>query len=307
MIQKDILREINAYEKIIILRHIIPDGDAYGSQLGLKYLILANFNNKNVKVGGANSKYLEFIGKMDQICDDDYNDALVIITDCANFERIDDQRFKNAKSIIKIDHHLNGNDYANLNWVDSSYVAACEMIAQLALDNNLNIPSEAARVLYHGIVTDSGRFLYNNVSSRTFNIASKLLLIKFDLQELYQRMYIKKLENLDFISYVYQNYQKYEQTIIFKLNYATIKNKDWNFEMVSSQVNLLSNIENYPIWAFFVEDSKGDIRVELRSNKYFINDIAAKYNGGGHKFAAGTKLKTWDNVIKIINDLEKLK
>lgn len=307
MIHKKILQEIKNHEKIIILRHVIPDGDAYGSQLGLKYLILDNFKNKNVKVGGANSKYLEFIGKMDRIDDNDYKDALVIVTDCANFERIDDQRFKNSHSIIKIDHHLNGNNYANLNWVDNSYVAASEMIAQLAIDNNLNISCKAARVLYHGIVTDSGRFLYHNVSSRTFSIASKLLSIKFDLQELYQKMYTKKLENLEFISYVYQNYQKYKQTIIFKLDYMTIKNKGWNFETVSSQVNLLSNIENYPIWTFFVEDFNGDIRVELRSNKYFVNDVAAKYNGGGHKFAAGIKLKNWDNFIKIIDDLEKLK
>ncbi|WP_342189607.1 bifunctional oligoribonuclease/PAP phosphatase NrnA [Spiroplasma endosymbiont of Dilophus febrilis] len=302
-----ILQLIKEHNRIILLCHIIPDGDAYGVQLGLKEIIKTNWPNKIVLAAGTNSDYLNFIGTMDTVHDDDFKDSLVIIGDCGNLARVDDDRYKLAKTIIKIDHHPNVEPYGDIIWVDEQFGSASEMIALWVKECNLKVSSLAARIIYHGMVTDSGRFLYSRTNARTFSLASFLLIKGFDLDQLYREMYQVSEEDLKFMSFVYENYQTSTKGVLYLVfDNKTLKKLGINHNTVASKVNLLANVKNKPIWVFFCEDENHNIRVELRSNKFFVNTVASKYNGGGHNFAAGARINDFNDVKNIISDLDEV-
>src|SRR5690606_18264626 len=126
-----IIDTIKQYETIIIHRHVRPDPDAYGSQLGLKYLLQHNFPEKRILAAGEHDFTLDFLDFPDQVEDADFNGALVIVTDTANTERVDDQRYENGEKIIKIDHHPNDDAYGDLLHVDTNASSASELIYEL--------------------------------------------------------------------------------------------------------------------------------------------------------------------------------
>ena len=148
--------------------------------VGLKALLTHHFPEKTIKAVGYNEPTLTWMAEMDTVQDSDYQGALAIICDTANRPRIDDKRYEQADFTIKIDHHPNDDIYGDLSWVDTSSSSASEMIALFAQENQLALSSEAARLLYAGIVGDTGRFLYPSTSARTFRIASQLREIDFD-------------------------------------------------------------------------------------------------------------------------------
>ena len=154
----DILSKIKEYDTIIIHRHMRPDPDALGSQVGLQKLLQYHFPEKTIKVTGYDEPNLMWLAQMDQVADEEYQEALVIVCDTANTARIDDQRYTTGDFLIKIDHHPDDEVYGDISLVDTSSSSASEMIALFAQENQLTLSSEAARLLYAGIVGDTGRF-----------------------------------------------------------------------------------------------------------------------------------------------------
>src|SRR5690625_2963350 len=128
-----IINLIKGYETIIIHRHVRPDADAIGSQCGLKEMIQFTFPNKNVFAVGEEDPSLYFLARMDEIEDNVYENALVIICDTANTERISDRRYTLGKEIVKIDHHPNHDTYGDVLWVDTEASSTSELIYELYL------------------------------------------------------------------------------------------------------------------------------------------------------------------------------
>lgn len=151
-----ILEKIKAYDTIIIHRHQRPDPDAIGSQIGLKEILKTNFSDKKILATGINEPTLSWIAEMDEVPDNDYEGALVIVTDTANTPRIDDDRYDKGDFLIKIDHHPNDDAYGDLLLVDTSASSASEIVTDWALTLGLSLSDAAARVLYNGIVGDTG-------------------------------------------------------------------------------------------------------------------------------------------------------
>jgi phosphoesterase RecJ-like protein len=200
-----ILEKIKAYNTIIIHRHMKPDPDALGSQVGLKALLEHHFPEKTIKVVGFNEPTLTWLAKMDQVEDTDYQGALAIICDTANTARIDDKRYLNAETIIKIDHHPNDEVYGDLVWVDTNSSSASEMIALFAEATNLELSDYAAKMLCAGIIGDTGRFLYPSTSARTLRIASQLREHNFDYAELTRKMDTMSFKIAKLQGYVYDH------------------------------------------------------------------------------------------------------
>ncbi|HDP4495624.1 TPA: pApA hydrolase Pde2, partial [Staphylococcus aureus] len=115
----EIMKCIEYNDTIIIHRHVRPDPDAYGSQLGLKYYIQQKFPQKQVFAVGEAESSLSFIGELDNIDDKTYQDALVIVCDTANAPRIDDERYSTGRKLIKIDHHPAVDQYGDINLVNT--------------------------------------------------------------------------------------------------------------------------------------------------------------------------------------------
>jgi len=204
-ITQDILEKINQYDTIILHRHMNPDPDAIGSQVGLKEIIQTNFPDKRVLATGFNEPTLAWMASMDTVTDEDYEGALVIVCDTANTPRIDDKRYTSGNFLIKIDHHPNDDAYGDFLWVDTDSSSTSELITLFALEQQLEISPEAARLLYAGIVGDTGRFLYPSTTSRTFEMVAHLRSFDFDFAGLSRQMDSMSSKIAKLQGYVYDN------------------------------------------------------------------------------------------------------
>ncbi|MFI3329498.1 MAG: bifunctional oligoribonuclease/PAP phosphatase NrnA [bacterium] len=299
---KEIIKKIKEYDTIIIHGHQRPDGDCYGSQFGLKEVILANFKNKNVYVVGEITTYVSFLGTPDTISDDVYKDALCICVDTGNGERVSDQRFFTGKETIKIDHHIPIDAYAQINYVDDNIPACAQIIAQLAIDNKLTITKEAAFALYTGMVTDTGRFRHG-IKSSTFTIAAKLIDAGVDAKALDNLLSVESLDSLKLKGHVLSNFVTSEEGVVYaKIPLTLIEELGVSQEEASNQVGVIGTIESCPIFCLFIENKDG-IRGRLRSRGPAIDAVANKFNGGGHKQTCGITLESFDGIEDVIKEL----
>ena len=194
MIKKDLWEYIKQWDTIIIHRHVRPDPDAIGSQCGLKELIRATFPDKDVYAVGTTVDDLEYLDKMDEVTEEKYEQALVIVTDTANIKRIDGEHYKMAKQWIKIDHHPLDDSYGEIEWVNTDASSCCEMIADMWLSypDEIKMTAKAARLLYAGIVGDTNRFLYDATSPFTMQISAELMRFPFSHTEVNDKMNVIK-------------------------------------------------------------------------------------------------------------------
>ncbi|MFE8917102.1 DHH family phosphoesterase [Staphylococcus pasteuri] len=297
ILMNDIMKEIESTDKVIIHRHVRPDPDAYGSQLGLKYYLTLKFPDKEIYAVGEAEESLNFIGTFDQVEDETYQDALVIVCDTANAPRIDDQRYALGARVLKIDHHPAVDQYGEINLVNTNASSTSEIIYDMILHFNDEsiINADVARVLYLGIVGDTGRFLFNNTTQHTMEIAGRLIGFPFDHNAELNKMSEKDPRLMPFQGYVLQNFELFEdgycQVRITKdvLEQFNIKSNE-----ASQFVNTIADIRGLKIWMFGVDE--GDqIRCRLRSKGQFvINDVASDFGGGGHPNASGVSVYSWE-------------
>jgi len=306
---KKIFEKIKEFNKIIIHRHTRPDGDALGAQIGLKESIKETFPDKQVfAVGDINERY-RFIGEVDNISDDIYEGALVIVLDTAETELISDARFNTGKFLIKMDHHLEVRGYGDLKLVDTSFESCAGLITYFIKLNNMKLNSIGARALYSGIVTDSGRFRYSSTSARTFEMASYLLGYNFDVDDVYQNLYIEDLTTVKLRAQMVSKFNITNHNVAYLVNTKeeVIASGLDVFSISRGMVNVMAGIKGINIWVNFTEDPVSEkVLVEIRSNGININQIAVKYGGGGHLNASGATIDSFEVADKLLKDLDKL-
>ncbi|MDE7439660.1 MAG: bifunctional oligoribonuclease/PAP phosphatase NrnA [Clostridia bacterium] len=305
---KEALKLIKKYDRIIIHRHSYPDGDALGSQTGLAAILKDNFKNKEIYVVGDVATRLPFMdGKMDEIPDEYYKDALAIILDCGSAHLVCDERYKTAAATLRIDHHLFCGKFCDYEVIDSSFESACGMVAMLAKECKLKLSPVSATALYTGMVTDSGRFVFDSTSARTFSLAAFLMSQPIDLNTLYYNLYaedfdeiIEKADNMHKIKFT-ENRVAY----IYTAREDLPANADAAPIVSTGLVGLMRDIKGVHAWVNFTESDDG-VHTEIRSNKYNINPIAVKYGGGGHKKASGCTVHDKATAMKLLADLDAL-
>ncbi|AYC29840.1 DHH family phosphoesterase [Paenisporosarcina cavernae] len=307
--KRTIIDTIKEFETIIIHRHVRPDPDAYGSAFGLKEILQASYPEKQVVVTGEHDDGLSFLAHPDIVEDELYEDALIIVTDTANTARIDDQRYRKGKKLVKIDHHPNDDNYGDIVWVDTNASSTSEMIYQLAeegkKDANWSFTDNAAKLLFAGIIGDTGRFMFQSTTKQTFEAAGNLIEYGFDRSQLFNEMYEVDVKLLHLQGYIYQNFKMNNDGIGYiKLTVDTLKSFDVSSTETSLLVGSLGAVKNMKAWVMFIEE-RDQIRVRLRSKGLIINEIAKKYNGGGHPLASGASVYTWDEADHVIRDLEE--
>lgn len=306
---EQILEKIKTYDTIIIHRHMRPDPDALGSQVGLKEVIKHNFPQKKVLATGFNEPTLTWITTMDEVADSDFEGSLVIVTDTANTPRIDDSRYTRGDFLIKIDHHPNDDVYGDIVHVDTAASSASEIITDFALTTGLELSNEAARLLYNGIVGDTGRFLYPATTSKTMAIASKLREYDFDFSSMARQMDSFSFKIAKLQGFVFDNLEVDESGAArVILTQENMKKYEVTDAETSAIVGTPGKIDIVESWAIFVEQPDGHYRVRLRSKTAVINDIAKRHDGGGHPLASGANsysLEENDQIYQEIKDLLK--
>lgn len=303
-----ILKLIREAKTIIIHRHTRPDGDALGSQIGLKEAIKHTFPRKNVYAVGDTTARYAFIGEMDVVADEEYKDAVVFVLDSSEQSLISDERYKNGKYLIKVDHHLAKESFGDIELVDSSYESCCGLVAFLIERIRLKLTDYGAKCLFTGMVTDSGRFRYDSTTSNTFLIASKLLKYKFNITEIYNNLYIDTLEMVKLRAMFTLKFKLTENNVAYiKTTQEEIMETGVDiFSISRNMVNTMAGIKGIDIWVNFTEDKDHTVVCEIRSSKYNINPIAVKYGGGGHKAASGATLKNFEEADKLLKDLDEM-
>ena len=300
---------IKQFDKIIIHRHISPDPDAMGSQLGLARIIKAAYPNKWVKCVGYSEPSLAWIGTMDEVYNDEYEGALVIVTDTANSPRIDDSRWKNAMSLIKIDHHPDVDEYGDLNLVDTTSAATCEIIMHmfhhLKDAYKLTLTKEAALALYAGIIADSGRFLYDSTTAQTLKAVQDLYGTGIDRNAIHNELYKRTLNVVQAEGHVLANIQSEGGIVYAKMDQPTQKHFKLTTGTRAALVGSLANIEGFLVWVLFFENEDGQIRANIRSRGPQINEVAARFNGGGHPKASGAMLAAWEECDQLVAALNE--
>ena len=298
---------VKAFDTIIIHRHTSPDGDALGSQIGMKNLLKDNFPNKKVYAVGDGAKRYAFMDGsiMDEIDDSVYEGALAIILDCGAASLISDERYKKAKKTARIDHHIFCEKIADEEVVDTSYESCCGEVTEFALESGLALSPASAKALYTGMVTDSGRFRYDSTSANTFRLASALMEQKFDTNDIYSQLYADDFEKVklraqfvlkiqftdDKVAYIYTPKAEFD-------SYNTDA-----FTISRGMVNTMSDLRGVDIWVNFTEVEEGKVLVEIRSSKHTVQPVAVKYGGGGHAKACGCTVRDYAEAMELLDDL----
>ena len=300
---KHITEKIEQFDTIIIHGHIRPDGDCIGSQYGLMNLIKANYPNKNVYVTGTVSDYVSFVGMPSLIDESLFEGALSICVDCATSDRLSDLRYTKSAYSIKIDHHIPVDDYGDYQYVDTTSPACAQIITELYLYNKDKwiLPKEAAYALYVGILTDTGRFKFDSVNSRTFNAAGVLVDNGADLGDIDNHLSVETLQTLKLKGHVLSKFKISENGFAYvTLTREEIESFGVSDEDAAAQVSTISTIEGCPVWAIMLEYPGNEIRIRLRSRGPVINTLAEEYQGGGHAKASGAKLNNWDELEEFV-------
>ena len=299
---------IEEWDTIIIHRHVRPDPDAIGSQCGLKEMIKANFPDKEVYAAGSSVLDLEYLDVMDQVPEDIYENALVIVTDTANIKRIDGDNYRLAKQWIKIDHHPLDDPYGEIEWVNTEASSCSEMIADLwlTLQDKIKMTPKAARLLYAGIVGDTNRFLYDATTPFTMRVAAELMAYPFSHTEVNDRMTAIKPHTSKLMGYALENFQLSDDGVgHIKLTQPLLKSLEVDDSETHGIVPLLGKIEGVEVWAVFVQQSDGEYRCRLRSKGAVINGVAANHGGGGHPLASGAHAKDEKELEQILAEMRK--
>ncbi|MDD3831411.1 MAG: bifunctional oligoribonuclease/PAP phosphatase NrnA [Clostridia bacterium] len=310
-IKQTIIDKIEAYDRIIISRHIRPDGDAVGSTMGLKAVLQASYPNKEIYlVNQDECEYMAFLGNGTDIIDDSmYADALMIVVDTSSLNRISNDKYALAQELIKIDHHIDHTPYGDYSWVEEQRSSACEMIADLCItySDRLILDKQSATYIFAGMVTDSGRFRYRSVSGETMRLAGSLLDYGIDTDMLYAQLYLDDYASLKYASYVYEKMQLTDNGVVHI--YISIETREQfgiSFEEACNVVSLLDSIKGCIVWIGFIQCDDGTVRVRLRSRFMTINQLAEKYGGGGHDCAAGATLDNQEQIIGLVEQADSM-
>ena len=308
---KKILNKIKEYDTILLFRHFRPDGDAVGSTRGLAEILKLTYPEKKIYLQNADfSDYLSFYGEEDPILPDEvYENALGILMDTATQKRISNQKFTLCKEYVKIDHHIPVEDYGVLQWVEEERSSCCEMVAAFydAFKDELKIDKQAATYIYTGMVTDSGRFRFRDVSGETLRLAGLMLEQGIDTDTLYAHLYLRDFDSFKFEAYVHKKMQITPAGVAtIYVSKAMQKKFNLSSEEASSSVSYMDSIKGSLIWLAFIENKDGSIRVRLRSRFVTVSELAERYSGGGHACAAGATVHSKKEMKQLIAEADEL-
>lgn len=309
---EQILELVVRYPRIILHRHKNPDGDALGSQLGLRHILRDSFPDKEIlAVGDMSDRYAFMVDEpMDTVPDEAYEGALAIVLDTSAKALICDERYATATASARMDHHIFCEEICGVEVTDTSFESCCGLVTAFAKECGLTVSPVAAKLLYTGMITDSGRFRYDSTNAQTHTMAAFLMERGFDTADIFRNLYS---DDLTFIQLRAKFVLKI-QTTPHRVAYiytdraeadALLAQGVSSFTVSRGMVNTMGEIRGIDSWVNFTETAEG-VLCEIRSSKYNINPIAVKYGGGGHQKASGCTLKDRAEAMKLLDDLNSL-
>ena len=279
-------------DSIVIFRHVHPDCDAMGSQFGLKSWINDNFPEKAVYTAGHETSP-QGIWPANDMCDDEVvANSLAIVLDTATAIRADDTRFLSAKQVIKIDHHPETDPYGQLNFVNPKAAAVCEILAGYFEQENRIVSKKTAEYLYKGLLTDTLRFSTSNTTANTLKAAAYLASFEIDIPQLNRELFDLTMNEFALAAAIRAKVKMEDSGFAWLImSKEELESLHVNGSEARGHIDEIGHVRDFKVWAMFTEvpEKPDTYDGSLRSKHAAVNEIAAKFGGGGHKNAAGVK------------------
>lgn len=299
---------VEGYDVITIFRHTAADSDALGAQFGLKQWIQDTYPKKEVYALGEDigSHGIHFPA-IDHADDETIRTSLAIILDTANASRIDDTRWQSAAYKLKIDHHIFVEQYADVEIIEDYKGATCEILADLFEKHGCILTKLCASFLYSGMIADTLQFSINATTPEMLRSAAYLVSAGIDVARINEENFAKSYKEFCYETYIREHCVILDGQVAYaKITKEQFESFGLTFNEAKEKVYALSGVREFEAWALFVEiesDKQGNMLYNgsLRSRNHMINDIASKFQGGGHRYACGVKNLTDQDVDRILS------
>ena len=318
MEQLNLDNSIKISKNILIISHVNPDGDTLGSMLAMRDIIYNKYKKKpEMMIISKIPKMYEFLdglkyAKHVSQFDNSMVYDMVILVDIAALDRICEAQifYEKAKIKVSVDHHKTNNYDANIRFVKPDASSTGEVLYEIAQNHGWQINEKIAEALYTAILTDTGRFRFDNTSALTLKIASKLVEFGAKPQWIYKNCYEMKSKNfVMFQSYClnkaeFANNDKIAYIIVYKKDIEKFGNEN---DLTEGLVEKLRSMDSTEVAFLLKEIDNKMFKVSMRSKNIDVSAVTSIFNGGGHKFAAGCVLKynAQDCVKKLIYEINK--
>ena len=298
---EQVAAELRSRERFLLTAHEGPDGDALGSLLGMHHL-LTQLGKDSVMFMAAKEFPLPIEYRflpLEEVFHEppaDMADRTVIFLDCGNIDRMPVEFLSSGDNVrLNVDHHHDNTLFGDLNLVDTAASCTAEIVYGLAILLGAEITAEIASAFYVGLITDTGKFMYENTNARTHRIAAELIDAGVQVDETYRRLYEHvPIEKLRLVSRALEGIERYcdDRLVVAYITAADYEASGAGEEMTEGIIDHLRSVEGTKV-AALVRD-QGDRgraarKVSLRSSggELDVSAIARRRGGGGHKRAAG--------------------
>lgn len=307
----NLLETIQKAKCITIFRHQHPDGDALGSQFGLKQWLQLNFPDKETAAIGMETSDQGSWPMMDKADDSFIRNSLAIVLDTANAERIDDQRFQTADTIIQIDHHPDPEKFGTLRFIYDDCAATCEILGDFMQQlPQYQMNGEIAALLYKGILTDTLCYRTSNTTAHTLATGAYLASFAVPIAALNRELFDQSFADFCFAGYI----RNHVQVVCDHFAYVLLSIEElekWHLSASKARsfIDEIGHVRDFGIWALFTQRKNEDGTIvydgSLRSKSITINDLAAQFHGGGHPCAAGVSKLSSQEVDHLLKELSE--
>ncbi len=306
----DIIKNSN---RLYICSHVEPDGDNIGSTLALGMALMKMSKDvRLIKVDNIPQKYL-FLPNSELIREYDIDEKIdtFIALDSSDMDRlgIGKEFALKANNIINIDHHVSNTNFGHVNIVSPKSAATGELIYRLINEIGAKIDKDIATCLYTAISTDTGSFMYSNTTNVTHLIVAELLQIGIDIEDININLYQNRsIEKTKLFIDCLNNLELFMDNMIgvISVTQHMLKKNNAKMEDTEGIISFIRDINSVEVAVLLKEVEHDEIKVSLRSKKNVdVSKICAKFNGGGHKKAAGCTIYT--NIVEakrlILNEI----
>lgn len=293
--------ELRSAERFLLTAHESPDGDALGSLLAMHH-VLTQLGKDSVMFLAAKEFPLPIEYRflpLEEVFHEapaDMADRTVVFLDCGNVDRMPVEFLTaGGNRVINVDHHHDNTRFGDVNLVDTDASCTAEIVYDLALLLGTRITREIASALYVGLVTDTGKFMYENTGPRTHRIAAELIEAGVDVDDTYRRLYEHvPIEKLRLVARALNGVQRHcdDRLVLTYITAADYEATGAGEEMTEGIIDHLRSLERSKVAAVIRDHGnrgRAARKVSLRSSEgdVDVSAIARRFGGGGHKRAAG--------------------
>jgi len=290
---------INESKTIAVVAHVDPDGDSIGSIMTLKEILTLKNKEVDFYINGEipfNYKFIKDVDKGSKLINKNSYDLLFVL-DSSDIDRLSGLKdlITVSKKSICIDHHKTNKGFCDVNLIEPEFSSTGEILFEIFKKLNYEINKAAAENIFISIITDTGKFIYDNANYKTFENVGLLLRKKIDKPKIIKNLYSnepKKIFKLKSEVFNTTEFFCQDKVAVSNINLDMLDYYNLGYKDIDGLVERLRDIDNIEVSILIKEINKDEYKVSMRSiGNIDVSKICSLFDGGGHKNAAGFSIK----------------